>query len=230
MNRKTGYILMTALAGSALARASQRPGPERLRAEIHDILAQPAYQQPDIPWLVRIWQRVLDWVAGLFDWWAPGVEGIRAAWPALFWGIVILLCAALALLLYHIIWTLSYMFRSRERPKKAKGPGRVADPGDLRELAARLAREGRHGEAIGLLYEALIRFLDRMGVLHFDPSRTNWEYVDAARSVSGLAAAMEPLARSLDGILYGGATPGAEDFEACRELSEQARASVEVAE
>jgi hypothetical protein len=213
-------------AVAVAAWAAQRPAPERLRSELGRILAQPEYQQASVPWLAELIRRFLEW--WLRDW-GPGWSALHEAWPVLYWAIVAILCVALVALLYHIVMTIGMAFTDRPRTRSKAQVMRFASPDELRHRALSLAADGRYGEAVRALYEALIRLLDLQGVLRYDSARTNWEYLEALGKAPALAAEIRPLTLRLDGVLYGGATADEAEFTACRELVDRAWASGEVA-
>ena len=210
------------LAGWALAQVA-RPSAEQVRATLARILADPAYQQADSPRLQALLARISHWLNRLFQGlWGEGVYELKEAWPGLYWAIVAILLVILGLLGYHIAWTLSAAFRTRvSHPATPTGTA-SASPEVLRTRAAHLATQGRYQEAIRLLHEALIRLLDLKGLVRFDRSRTNWEYVEAARTMAPLGTAMESLARHLDALLYGGETATEEAYAHCAELVNRA--------
>lgn len=232
MKRSAIYLLSLAVLLGAVAAglASQRPAPDRLRADIAEILAGPEYHQPELTWLRELRQRVEEWLRRFFQGWSPTIYRLQEAWPILYWAIVVMLCALLALFVYHIILTFSIAFRSRSRPRRTETVRRSDPPEALRARAARLAEQGKYAEAIHLLFEALLGLLDRRDILRFDRSRTNWEFVEAVRSVAPLRREMEPLAVRLDGVLYGGAAADASEYNLCAGMVERAWAAGEAAE
>jgi hypothetical protein len=203
--------------GLALAAALPRPPVTKLREELARILAQREYQQAEAPWLRKLLQRIAQWITEAFSNWAPQVHALEEAWPALYWVIVFLLVAVLALLLYHIALTLRMAFAGPRRRQETPVSVRQVSPEVLRTRAEAMARQGRYLEAIRALLEALMRRLDRLEVAPYDPSRTNWEFLDALAAAPVIAREFEPLARRLDGVLYGGAVADAETFRACAE-------------
>jgi hypothetical protein len=88
------------------------------------------------------------------------------------------------------------------------------DTDSLRALADQKAQSGDYRMALRLIYLALLVALDSGGVLRFDRSKTNWEYLRALRA-SGqgdVYDAMTPLTRDFDRIWYGFAAADAADY------------------
>lgn len=220
--RPAGLTALLLLVASGVW-AAGRPTVDRLRTDLARILSAPEYQQAEMPWLRKVLRRVADWLARLLSgWWGDGVYQLHETWPLLYWVIVVLLMVLLGLLVYHIGLTLVYAFHDR-RPRRAVASAmEVAEPEDLRAAARQAAEEARYAEAVALLYQALIRLLDRRGVLQLDRSRTNWEYLEAVGTVPALAQLMTPLTVRLDRILYGGGRVEAAEYRACEDLVNRA--------
>ena len=88
------------------------------------------------------------------------------------------------------------------------------DTDSLKALAEQKARLGDYRLALRFVYLALLVTLDTNGVLRFDRSKTNWEYLRSLRA-SGRADvydAMTPLTREFDRIWYGFANADASDY------------------
>ncbi len=88
------------------------------------------------------------------------------------------------------------------------------DTDSLRALAEQKASQGDYRLALRFIYLALLVALDTDGVLRFDRSKTNWEYLRALRA-SGRAdvyETMAPLTRDFDRIWYGFAATDSGDY------------------
>ncbi len=70
-------------------------------------------------------------------------------------------------------------------------------------LADELAAKGEYREAIRHLYLALLSRLHRDGVIDYDPTLSNWEYLFAFKGASSLKAAFKDLTRRFDFAWYG---------------------------
>lgn len=70
-------------------------------------------------------------------------------------------------------------------------------------LADELAAKGEHREAIRHLYLALLSRLHRDGVIDYDPTLSNWEYLFAFKGASSLKAGFKELTRRFDFAWYG---------------------------
>ncbi len=70
-------------------------------------------------------------------------------------------------------------------------------------LADELAAKGEYREAIRHLYLALLSRLHRDGVIDYDPTLSNWEYLFAFKGASSLKAGFKELTRRFDFAWYG---------------------------
>jgi hypothetical protein len=70
-------------------------------------------------------------------------------------------------------------------------------------LADELAARGEYREAIRHLYLALLSRLHRDGVIDYDPTLSNWEYLFAFKGASSLKAGFKELTRRFDFAWYG---------------------------
>ena len=79
------------------------------------------------------------------------------------------------------------------------------DNNSLLALAEQQAKAGDYRRAFRLVYIATLVALDSGGVLRFDRSKTNWEYLRALRAAGrgDVFEAMTPLTREFDQVWYG---------------------------
>jgi hypothetical protein len=89
----------------------------------------------------------------------------------------------------------------------------LAEDTDLFEQAGQALREGGYAEAIRLALLALIARLEKQGLLHYDPTRTNREYQRELRHSSELAVCFGQVARIYEFVWYGRAAAGHTDAE-----------------
>lgn len=149
-------------------------------------------------------------------------------------GIVIALGIGLFALLVALLVGLLRRRAARVRPPADLDETEAAlvearDTDSLHALAERKAQEGDYRLALRLIYLALLVALDTGGVLRFDRSRTNWEYLRALRA-SGredVYLAMTPLTREFDRIWYGLARADAADYARARSQYEALQAAAQ---
>jgi Domain of unknown function (DUF4129) len=89
----------------------------------------------------------------------------------------------------------------------------LAEAADLFAQAGQAFRDGLHAEAIRLALLALIARLEKQGLLRYDTTRTNREYLRELRQRADLAACFGQLSRIYDRVWYGRASAGAAEAE-----------------
>jgi hypothetical protein len=96
--------------------------------------------------------------------------------------------------------------------------------------AEELAAAGNHREAVRLLYAAILAVLHRGGLIRYEATRTNGEYLDQVRASPESPGDVHEPFRRLTGLFelkwYGERGCRAEDYQACRGLAEQIRGLV----
>ena len=106
----------------------------------------------------------------------------------------------------------------------AREAGGLPRAGELLSDAERAAAAGRYREAIRLLYLALLSRLDRQGLITYDQTKTNWEYLVTTRAIPALYRPVSQLTAIFDRQWYGFEPAVAGDWGLCRELWDQAAA------
>ena len=199
---------LRALAATAPAPASGSDA----REDASRILDERRFQSPDFPrplhgvfvWIGRRVQDVLDALSSVGERITGSRESAPLAWAAIA-AIVLLVAGALA----------SRVARRRAAAEKRRSVdgGRLTplDPADLERRALEAARRGDHDAAVRLQFRAGLLRLDRRGTIDWRPSLTGAEVAGAVDSRT-----FDELARTFDEVVYGGRTPGEEEFEASR--------------
>lgn len=225
--RRLLSITLVALAGVpvwAAAAGPARPAPAELGATLQQILARPEYNQREGRWLEDLILRFLQALrAWYLDHLAPHVERLHDVSPFIYWSVVTLGAAIAAALLYHIYLTLRSSFGApvrRFRAAAALGePSISTAPEALLADADRAAANGDFTQALSRLYLALIRNLDRHGLVRYDRSRTNWEYLRQVRGHEGVRAPLQALTSAAEAAWYGQQPVDAPHYDRCRELA-----------
>ena len=87
-------------------------------------------------------------------------------------------------------------------------------------LADELAARGEYREAIRHLYLALLARLHRDGVIDYDPTLSNWEYLFAFKGASSLKAGFKELTRRFDFAWYGNVGVDSLAYSVFRQVAE----------
>ncbi len=165
---------------------------------------------------------------------APGGGFGSVAWMVLAGVVVAILAVALALFFSSRRSAPAAPAPQKEAPHSTPeetGPPLYEQPAAvLWKQAEGLAREGRHLEAVRLLYLAVLSTLHHRHLLQCEPTRTNGEYVRQVRlapeAPPGLHAPFEELTALFELKWYGERGCDAADFDACRRLAEDVRTRV----
>lgn len=164
---------------------------------------------PPPSWVQRTMNSLDRWLSRLFSRPTPNPAPMQPVNPNLLQGFFILIiAAALGALIYLLVNVLG------QRGAKARPLGlaeeeavlvEARDNDSLLALAEQQAKAGDYRRAFRLVYLAALVALDTGGVLRFDRSKTNWEYLRALRSAGrgDIYQALTPLTREFDQVWYG---------------------------
>jgi len=209
------------------------PAEALLRQQIKEILSQPEYQTEYPMWLSKLSGRAMEVLLRVIRWiWAlvgPGIERLYAQWPVLYWLLVVVLAALLALLIYHIAVTIGGAFGRRRRKVGTQFPAdsrvhtgpAVTSPTGLRQRASQLAARGDFAGALRALYQSCLRRLERQGYLRYHPWLTNGEYLRAIHSEPQLQQLLTPLTTAVDRVTYGGRPLQATGYQELTAVADQ---------
>lgn len=194
-----------------------------------EILARPEFDEtveepkaPDEPgWFAKLLRRFLEWLEELFKKKRDDDDGETVSAPTTstdMAGANVVMIIALVLVAAALIFILVRSFKPKERADTE-----LDDMGGLSQqsletdpmsalskppetwagLADELAARGDFREAIRHLYLALLSRLHRDGVIDYDPTLSNWEYLFAFKGTSAFKAAFKELTRRFDFAWYG---------------------------
>ncbi len=229
---RTAGLLIVALllaVGPRVCTAQKTPdvptvsSTDELRAVARQILSGTEYQRQmraagQVPVTQRLWEALFRWLRRILS--QPLFEGLQRAHPIAYWALVAGLTGLLGLLLFHFAVILRSTLRGTRRKVEE-----VLTPSDNKPTTQNLVAEaeqaaavGRYRDAIRLLYRALLSQLDAEGLIDYDQTKTNWEYLNATRSVAALYKPFAKLTMLFDRKWYGLEQAGVSDYQRCREL------------
>ncbi|MFZ5879340.1 MAG: DUF4129 domain-containing protein [Chloroflexota bacterium] len=181
------------------------------------ILVDPQFQRSEPPenpiakWFDEQWQRFMRWLAGIFgednQVTVTVSEGAFEVIPSL---ATILLVLALAYVFRSLFFDLA------AEASLAGGDEEGGEPITAEQAFARaqsLSRGGDYRSAVRYLYLSSLLLLDERGMLRYDRSKTNHEYL---RSVAGQPELAEPLREVVDvfdNVWYGYHSVDEESFQ-----------------
>lgn len=188
----------------------QAPPADSIRAAVQHVFAAREYD-----WRSRVrtslWTKAWNLFLRVLAW----LDQLHDTHPVGYWALIGLMAAMLAAILVHFGFVLWRVLRpvAPARAAVAAAP----PPRDARwhlAEARRLAAAGRHADALGHRYLALVLDLDRRGALRFHPSKTPAEYLHEARFDAQGQSGFTDLVWSLYRHLFGGAPCDAEAWAA----------------
>lgn len=169
------------------------------------------------------WRRFADWLAQRMDGVRSWLGNLSTGW---FWALLIWLLLALLAILAHLIYTIVKLFGGGAAGGRA-GDRRLASTARLttRELGFEAAfasaqerfRAGDWSAAIRNLYVAAILWLDRRGVIRYEESKTNRDYVLELAADPRRQSRFRALTDRFELTVYGGRPA---DARVCGEMLE----------
>jgi hypothetical protein len=169
------------------------------------ILADPRFQwaksrpSPLQQWWDNLWKKIGEWFDRLFG--GMGTPNVTIpSGPILTWALVVLLVLVLA---FAGRGLLAGLVKDAELAGNGPGENEVLTSETAFQRADTLSRGGDYRSAVRYLYLSALLLLDERGLLRYDRSRTNREYL---RTVSGSPALVRPLRTVIeifDRVWYG---------------------------
>jgi len=181
------------------------------------VLARPEFAS-DPPPPPSVADKLAAWLDKLFRPRSRQASNAPNANPNVILGILIVIAAAAFAVLVAVLVQAIGRREARARPLALDEEEAVLvearDNNSLLALAEQQAKAGDYRRAFRLVYLASLVALDTNGVLRFDRSKTNWEYLRAMRASgrSDVYAALTPLTREFDQVWYGFAPADASQY------------------
>jgi hypothetical protein len=197
-----------------------RPPPDTIRTEIHNVLADRRFSHGKtfMQWLVET----------LAKWWPESKGAAPSGWGKILLIALLVWCVlTLIAILIHFVWTLTVLLGGFSRGSRLRSrhpmyfKEQTRSLAELRELSFNLAREGRFREALGVLMGALLRLLDDAQIVRFHESKTNGDYVREYGPSKAGRDTFRGFVLTFDRLIYGGFACGADQYESMNSLFEQ---------
>ena len=183
--------------------------PAAVKRAVRTVLSRPEFGA-GLPPPPPLADRIAAWLDRVFSRHpsAPNFSGPNVN-PKIILGILIAIAAgAFAVLVFVIVQAIGRR-SARSKPLALDEEEAVLvearDNDSLLGLAEQQAKSGDYRRAFRLVYLAALVALDTGGVLRFDRSKTNWEYLRALRAAGrgDIYSALTPLTREFDQVWYG---------------------------
>jgi len=218
ISRRIGLIEAEVDARFGDAGDGKKPGlppPDKSRDLARRILNEPAYASEPVPppsWLDRKMEAFGKWLDNAINKLLkrptrnvnmPPVN--PKVWYTLLWIVI----GALFVLLVWLIATTIGRRQRRAKPLALSDTEEALmearDKDTLITIAEKHAKSGDYRAAFRLVYLATLIALDTDGILRFDRSKTNWEYVRQLRNSGRIDVyeVLAPMTRDFDRIWYG---------------------------
>ncbi len=172
-------------------------------APLKDILARPEFQWqqaqgPKLPgWLTKLYQRVMDFIA----------EVILRGAVMVYEGRTVLKIAAVLVFLLSLFFISRGLARSMVREAEIaadeEGSDELLTSKGALKRAETLSTQGDYRNAIRYLYLSSLLVLDEQGLMRYDRSRTNREYLKSISSKPELAKPLKAVIDVFDRVWYG---------------------------
>ena len=170
---------------------------------LHEILSRPEYTwqeaapNPVNDWLQKIWESISHWLNDIFGNRSFNVP-LNQNWLTLVASLL------LVTILYFVFRTLLIDF-SKESSLN-NGGGDRSEPITSEaafEKAQMLSRGGDYRSAVRYLYLSALLIMDERGVLRYDRSKTNREYLRSVSESPELSEPLEDVIEVFDNVWYG---------------------------
>jgi hypothetical protein len=182
---------------------------------LQEILARPEFQwqaprpNPLAEWFNQLWARINEWLAQLFGDRQAAIEVRLGGWSPLTIATTLLLIAIL-LYVFRNLWL---DFAAEARLNEAGGPAdEILTSHTAFQRAHDLSRGGDYRSAVRYLYLSALLLLDERGLLRYDRSKTNREYLHSLSAASGLAVPLREVIQVFDDVWYGNHALDEESF------------------
>lgn len=164
-----------------------------------------------------LWQRFLDWLRG----WLPQSEATsqgaqrpeRVTEPG--WWIVagVILVPLLLVFSYWLRALLRGVVNGAEAPPTAAEADLPVSATAAQQQAVRLAHIGNYRQAVRQLYLSALLHLSEQGLLHYDRSLTNREYLAQVANQAPIERHLRPVVQTFDDVWYGVHEPDRTTFD-----------------
>ena len=205
------------LLRQAVAEAPAPANPAGAEQSARAVLARAEFASDPLPSPTWV-DKLAAWLDRVFRPRSPQISSGPSINPYVIRGILLVIAGAAFAVLVAVLVQAIGRREARRKPLALDEEEAVLvearDTDSLLALAEQQAKAGDYRRAFRLVYLASLVALDTGGVLHFDRSKTNWEYLRAMRAAGrgDVYAALTPLTREFDQVWYGFAPADASHY------------------
>ncbi len=196
-----------------------QPATDEIRRKAAEIVARPDYElqsrSENLDWLLDACWEVLGWILAPFAWLFELTAGLPAV---LQWSIIVALTAILALLVWHILYSLVQAVQAPRRKARLEHDTRNArlDPAELERQAEAAAAQGDYITAVRLLFRADVLCLEKFEDKPNRPGTTNRELLRRYQRHPSVAESLRRFVDLIDRTWYGEEQCVQADYAVCR--------------
>ncbi len=189
----------------ALATWPQRPIRHADFEALNRILARPEFQwQPEQPSLLEQWlQRIREWIWELIQRLLARTDALETDSPIVY----VLTGLTVAVLAVVLVFVARGLLRNLITEAQAPAEAQSGDENLTAEAALlraqSLSGEGDYRAAVRYLYLSTLLLLEERGLLRYNRSLTNREYLRSVAHLPGLAARLRQVVEVFDRVWYG---------------------------
>jgi len=179
------------------------------RAKLRDILNQPPFKTGNnANAFSDLLNQISDWLNRFLNSTASGIVGVRDIVTVLGFIFVVVV------LFFFLRTLMSNWVAETQLPNSIEGAALTSSTALIQ--AQRLASQGDYRTAVRQLYLASLLLLDERGVLRYDRTLTNREYLSAVKNEPKTQSALEPIIDTFDRTWYGFGAVDQAEFEKYR--------------
>ena len=172
-------------------------------APLQAILARPEFDWPENPpnpldeWFQKLWERINQWLNSVF--------GDLQFTLSIDSTVLAILAAVLLVVILFFVFKSVFADFVREARLAANGNGgdEILTAESAFERAQSLSRGGDYRSAVRYLYLSSLLALDERGLLRYDRSKTNREYLRSVAGSPELSEPLEDVIEVFDDVWYG---------------------------
>lgn len=169
---------------------------------LKSILSRPEFQSESDNFLQRLYQKVIDFLINWLDRLFPDTRHITVPLPTeLVILFAVFLLGGILAFIFRDVWR--NVLPDAELDDENLADGEILTAGQASQRARQLSSSGDYRQAIRYMYLSALLLLDERGLLRYNRSLTNREYLHQISNQPGLASHLLPVIETFDRVWYG---------------------------
>ncbi len=208
--------------------AASTAAPDALQ-QLDTLLSRPPFSAdpPELTWINQVLNTIFDGIVRFFEWLfgllEPAEEVGAAVGGLPGWVIIALSLVIFVALVLWLVWQWrTHTVRETELAALAAEADDLTGD-EAHQRAASVAQDGDYRSAVRYLYLSALLWLEERGLIQFDRSLTNYEYVLLLHNRPDVRARLNPVVQTFDRVWYGHATIDEPTFQQYRAQVEALR-------